>query len=293
MTTPTTAPTLPDVRDGLTTIERITVRAVASARGDEHTRSSRTVAQATRREPHYPAAELYATLTRLAQPWNTPYPLIDGSGDFGTAEGAPAAGATVTHAALSAAGQALIDELELPEDDPGQRLHLKASGQVLPGPFPHLLANGSTVGDSTFLPHHVGEVAAAITHRLQHPTSTLADIRALVHGPEFATPAAVVDPAQLDAIYETGRGSLRIRPDGDTDEITIDVDATAMVDGRPKQLSLLDQIDEYLEHRRSVLRRKHRKHESALDKIIAHDLSELAEQFAADRRTTISGGSPA
>jgi DNA gyrase subunit A len=286
--TTATAPTYPDVRDGLTAIERITLRAVASAKGDEQTRSSRTVASATRREPHFPATEIYRTLARLAQQWNTPYPLIAGVGDFGSADGAPAAGSVTTRASLSSVGQSLIDELELPEDDPGQRLHLKAVGQILPGPFPNLLANGSSASDATFLPHHIGELADAIIARLGDPSIELSAIRGILHGPDFATPSAIVDDGALDAIYETGYGELRVRRDGDDHDTTIVVDATALVDGQPVRLGLLAQIDEYIEHRRSVLRRKHRaKHEQDLDKIIVHDLETIAQRFADDRRTQI------
>lgn len=87
---------------------------------------------------------------------------------------------------------------------------------VLPARLPNLLLNGTTgiaVGMATDIPpHNLREVAAACIRLLDQPDATVADLIEHVPGPDFPTEAEIITPrADLQKIYETGRGSVRMR----------------------------------------------------------------------------------
>ena len=87
---------------------------------------------------------------------------------------------------------------------------------VLPAQVPNLLLNGTTgiaVGMATDIPpHNLNEVVAATIHLLDSPKATVSDLCKHIKGPDFPTEAEIITPAdELKALYETGRGALRVR----------------------------------------------------------------------------------
>ncbi|WP_312520848.1 DNA topoisomerase IV subunit A, partial [Stutzerimonas nitrititolerans] len=61
-------------------------------------------------------------------------------------------------------------------------------------------------------PHNLREVAAACVRLLDEPSATVEQLCEHVQGPDFPTEAEVITPrADLLKIYETGRGSVRMR----------------------------------------------------------------------------------
>jgi len=87
---------------------------------------------------------------------------------------------------------------------------------TLPARLPNLLLNGTTgiaVGMATDVPpHNLREVAAACVRLLDEPKATVEQLCEHVQGPDFPTEAEIVTPrADLLKIYETGRGSVRMR----------------------------------------------------------------------------------
>src|SRR5690606_21207718 len=87
---------------------------------------------------------------------------------------------------------------------------------ILPARLPNLLLNGTTgiaVGMATDVPpHNLREVAAACIRLLDEPDATLAQLCEHVKGPDFPTGAEIVTPhAELISLYESGRGSVRLR----------------------------------------------------------------------------------
>ena len=88
--------------------------------------------------------------------------------------------------------------------------------KVLPARLPHILLNGITgiaVGMATDIPpHNVREIANAACHVLDYPDASVADLLQYVKGPDYPTDAEIITPAhELAAIYENGRGSVRMR----------------------------------------------------------------------------------
>jgi topoisomerase-4 subunit A len=87
---------------------------------------------------------------------------------------------------------------------------------VLPARLPNLLLNGTTgiaVGMATDVPpHNLREVATACVRLLDEPNATVEQLCEHVLGPDYPTEAEVITPrADLLKIYETGKGSVRMR----------------------------------------------------------------------------------
>jgi len=88
--------------------------------------------------------------------------------------------------------------------------------QTLPARLPNILLNGGTgiaVGMATDIPpHNLREVAAACIHLIDQPKATVAELCEHVKGPDFPSDAEIISsPADLQSIYETGNGSIRVR----------------------------------------------------------------------------------
>ena len=88
--------------------------------------------------------------------------------------------------------------------------------RMLPARLPHILLNGVTgiaVGMATDIPpHNIRELASACVHLLEHPKANVAELMEHVRGPDYPTEAEIITPvADIQKIYETGRGSIRMR----------------------------------------------------------------------------------
>jgi len=85
---------LPDVRDGLKPVHRRILYVMDKNNlraGSKHTKSAQIVGEVMGKyHPHGDTA-IYDAMVRLAQPFSTRYPLVDGQGNFGSMDGDPAA----------------------------------------------------------------------------------------------------------------------------------------------------------------------------------------------------------
>jgi DNA gyrase subunit A len=210
---------LPDVRDGLKPVhvrilwgaEQEGVRA-----GTNRRKSSYIVGSVLGRfHPHGDVA-VYDALVRLGQDFASRYPLIDGQGNFGSADGDPAAAMRYTEARLSPIAMELLRDID--KDTVDLRPNYDNQFQepvVLPARFPNLLANGSSgiaVGMATNIPpHNLGEVIDATVALLDNPELTSEDLMRYVKGPDFPTGALIMGTSGIRDAYLTGRGSIRVR----------------------------------------------------------------------------------
>ncbi|MCF0227644.1 MAG: DNA gyrase subunit A, partial [Malacoplasma sp.] len=89
---------------------------------------------------------------------------------------------------------------------------------VLPSLFPNLLANGTNgiaVGMATNMPpHNLSEIIDAITMVAHNRECSIADIRTVLHGPDFPTGAQIVGVGGINDYFSTGRGSVIMRAKG-------------------------------------------------------------------------------
>ena len=210
---------LPDVRDGLKPVHRRILWSMLESglRPDRpHRKSVSAVGEVLKKYHPHGDQSVYDALVRMAQDWSLRAPLIDGHGNFGSIDGDPPAAYRYTEARLAPMALELLRDIEaetvdfVPNFDGYEQEPL-----VLPSRFPNLLVNGAggiAVGMATNIPpHNLGEVIDAVAHFLDNPESTPEELMRFVKGPDFPTGAVVMGKQGIKDMYETGRGSIKVR----------------------------------------------------------------------------------
>jgi DNA gyrase subunit A len=215
-----TSRALPDVRDGLKPVQRrilFTMWQQNLTADAKHRKCAKVVGDVMGNyHPHGDAA-LYETLVRMAQPFSLRYPLVDGSGNFGSLDGDNAAAMRYTECRLARLSDELLSEIDQttvafrPNYD-GTR----TEPVVLPARIPNLLINGATgiaVGMATNIPpHNLNEVCTALLKLLDNADLTSAQLCRWVKAPDFPTGGQILNSAEeLREIYKTGSGAVRLR----------------------------------------------------------------------------------
>jgi DNA gyrase subunit A len=215
-----TARALPDVRDGLKPVQRrilYTMWQQSLTADVKHRKCAKVVGDVMGNyHPHGDTA-LYETLVRMAQPFSLRYPLVDGSGNFGSLDGDPAAAMRYTECRLARLSDELLSEID--ESTVPFRPNYdgtKTEPVVLPSRIPNLLINGATgiaVGMATNIPpHNVNEVCTALVKLLDNPDLSSVQLCRYVKGPDFPTGGQMLNsPEELKQIYKTGSGAIRLR----------------------------------------------------------------------------------
>lgn len=159
---------------------------------------------------------IYDTLVRLAQPFNMGETLVDGSGNFGSIDGDPAAAMRYTEAKLTPLALELLRDLD--KDTVTWSLNFDdrlKEPNMLPGRFPNLLVNGCqgiAVGLATNIPtHNFTEACNAVIAFIDNKNITLDEIMKIMPSPDFPSGAYILDNSDLKQIYETGKGKIYIR----------------------------------------------------------------------------------
>ena len=215
-----TSRALPDVRDGLKPVQRrilFTMWQQNLTADAKHRKCAKVVGDVMGSyHPHGDAA-LYETLVRMAQPFSLRYPLIDGSGNFGSLDGDSAAAMRYTECRLARISDEMLAEIDQ------RTVHFrpnydgtKTEPVVLPARIPNLLINGATgiaVGMATNVPpHNLGEVCTALVKLLDNPDLSSVQLCRYVKGPDFPTGGQILNSAdELKEIYKTGSGTVRLR----------------------------------------------------------------------------------
>ena len=215
-----TSRALPDVRDGLKPVQRRILFTMwqQNLTADQKFRKCAKVVGDVMGSyhPHGDTA-IYDTLVRMAQPFSLRYPLVDGSGNFGSLDGDAAAAMRYTECRLARIADEMLEEID--QDTVAFRPTYdgtKTEPVVLPARLPNLLVNGATgiaVGMATSIPpHHLGEVCAALLKLLDNADLTSVQLCRYVKGPDFPTGGHILNSAdELKECYKTGSGSIRLR----------------------------------------------------------------------------------
>jgi DNA gyrase subunit A len=106
---------LPDVRDGLKPVQRRILYSMwqQGLRADAKHRKSATVVGNVLGSFHpHGDASVYDALVRMAQPFSLRYPLVDGSGNFGSLDGDSAAAMRYTECRLARISDELLAEID-------------------------------------------------------------------------------------------------------------------------------------------------------------------------------------
>jgi DNA gyrase subunit A len=256
-----TSRALPDVRDGLKPVQRrilYTMWQQGLTADAKHRKCAKVVGDVMGSfHPHGDAA-IYETLVRMAQSFSLRYPLVDGSGNFGSLDGDPAAAMRYTECRLTRISDELLAEIE--QDTVHDRPNYdgtKTEPVVLPARLPNLLINGATgiaVGMATNIPpHNLGEVCTALIKLLENDELGNAQLSRYIKGPDFPTGGQILNtPDEIKAIYKTGSGSIRLRGTWDIGEETRST-KTINIDSIPYTVDksqLVTQIGEVIEKRK-------------------------------------------
>ncbi len=215
-----TSRALPDVRDGLKPVQRRILYSMwqQNLTFDAKHRKSATVVGAVLGNYHpHGDTSVYDAMVRMSQSFSLRYPLVDGSGNFGSLDGDNAAAYRYTEARLARIADELLTELE--QDTVAMRPNFdgtKNEPVVLPARIPNLLINGATgiaVGMATSIPpHNLHEVCTALIKFIENPELSSVQLCKWIKGPDFPTGGQILNTQEeLKQIYKTGQGAIRLR----------------------------------------------------------------------------------
>lgn len=211
---------LPDVRDGLKPVQRRTLYDMyeLGIRYDRPYRKCARIVGDTMGKYHpHGDSSIYEALVVMAQDFKKGKTLVDGHGNFGSIEGDGAAAMRYTEARLEKLTQdVFLEDLDknvvdfMPNFDETEKEPV-----VLPVRIPNLLINGAegiAVGMATSIPpHNLGEVVDAVKAYMKNNDISVKGLMRYLKGPDFPTGGLVVNKDDLQKIYETGSGKLRLR----------------------------------------------------------------------------------
>jgi topoisomerase-4 subunit A len=212
---------LPHIGDGLKPVQRRIVYAMSELglkASAKYKKSARTVGDVIGKfHPHGDSAA-YEAMVLMAQPFSYRYPLVDGQGNWGSADDPKSfAAMRYTESKLSKYADVLLSELG--QGTANWRPNFDATmeePEILPARVPNVLLNGTTgiaVGMATDIPpHNLNEVVSACLHLLDNPKATVPDLMNFIKAPDFPTEGEIIT-SQTDILntYETGRGSVKMR----------------------------------------------------------------------------------
>ena len=215
---------LPDVRDGLKPVQRRILHAMIELNNGPdkpHRKCARIVGDTMGKYHPHGDSSIYEALVKLAQEWNTRYPLVDGHGNFGSVDGDHAAAMRYTEARLSKISMEMLADINkntvdfVPNFDETEK-----EPTVLPSRYPNLLVNGTSgiaVGMATNIPpHNLREIISAavkvIDNKIEEDRETTIDeLMEIVKGPDFPTGAQILGRRGINDAYRTGRGKIKVR----------------------------------------------------------------------------------
>ncbi len=211
---------LPDVSDGQKPVQRRILYAMKDMgliHGAKPVKSARVVGEILGKYHPHGDISAYEAMVRMAQDFTLRYPLVEGVGNFGSRDGDGPAAMRYTEARLTPIADLLLSELNMGTVDFVANYDGAFDEPVnLPARLPIVLLNGASgiaVGLATEIPsHNLTEVTEAAIALLKKPGMSTAEVMEYILAPDFAGGGQIITPkADLQHIYETGRGSIRVR----------------------------------------------------------------------------------
>ncbi|HWR21930.1 MAG TPA: DNA gyrase subunit A [Feifaniaceae bacterium] len=218
---------LPDVRDGLKPVHRRILYSMdeLGLQPDKPFRkSARIVGDVLGKYHPHGDSSVYDAMVRLAQDFNTRYPLVEGHGNFGSVDGDSAAAMRYTEARFSKLAAEMMADIEkntvdfVPNFD-----ETLLQPSVLPSRFPNLLVNGSggiAVGMATNIPpHNLNETIDALCCMIDNPDATVDELMEYIPGPDFPTGGVIMGRSGIASAYHTGRGRIVVRAKAEIEQL--------------------------------------------------------------------------
>ena len=208
-----------DVKDGLKPVQRrilVAMNDLHLGPSAQHRKSAKVAGDCSGNYHPHSSEVIYPTMVRMAQDFNTRYPLVDGQGNFGSIDPDPPAAMRYTEVRMSPIAVEMLEDLE---KDTVEWLdnydQTRKEPKVLPAKFPNLLANGTEgigVGMASKIPpHNLRELCDGLIYLIDHPDATIAELMRFIKGPDFPTAGIVLGTRGIKAAYETGRGQIVVQ----------------------------------------------------------------------------------
>lgn len=210
---------LPDVRDGLKPVHRrilYGMQGLNLASNGPYRKSARLVGDVMGKYHPHGDSSIYEATVRLAQDFNTRYPLVDGQGNFGNIDGDGAAAMRYTEVRMTKLAEEMLRDINkdtvdfVPNFDENEK-----EPTILPARFPNLLVNGSSgiaVGMTTNMaPHNMNEAIDGIIAYIDNDKIYISELNEIIKGPDFPTGAQIMGTEGIKEAYETGRGKITVR----------------------------------------------------------------------------------
>ena len=217
---------LPDVRDGLKPVHRRILYAMNElglSPEKQYRKSARVVGDVLGKYHPHSDTSVYDAMVRLAQDFNTRYPLVDGHGNFGSVDGDSPAAMRYTEVKMTKLTIEMLRDINKETIDyrPNFDETLKEP-IVLPSRFPNLLVNGSSgiaVGMATNIPpHNLKEVINGLIMLIDEPDTDIEGLMQSIKGPDFPTGAMIMGKEGIKSAFKTGRGKIKIRAVAEIEE---------------------------------------------------------------------------
>ena len=219
---------LPDVRDGLKPVHRRILYGMSGlgvTPDKPHKKSARIVGEVMGKYHPHGDSSIYDAMVKLAQPFATRYPLVDGHGNFGSIDGDGAAAMRYTEARMTPFALQMLRDIDkdtvdfIPNFDEEEKEPV-----VLPSRVPNLLINGSNgiaVGMATSIPpHNLAETIDACVKMIDDEDCTVDDLIKIIKGPDFPTGAQILGRKGIEEAYRTGQGKVQVRAVAEIEETT-------------------------------------------------------------------------
>ncbi|MGC8834514.1 MAG: DNA gyrase subunit A [Armatimonadota bacterium] len=206
----------PDVRDGLKPVQRRILMAMYDLNlgpTAQHRKSAKVAGDTSGNYHPHGEQVIYPTIVRMAQDFNSRYPLIQGQGNMGSIDGDPPAAMRYTEVRMSPYAMEMLADIDRDTVDFVPNYDMtRQEPVVLPGRFPNLLANGAqgigVVFATNIPPHNLSELCDAIILLIDKPNATIDEILSVLPGPDFPTAGLILGTRGIRQAYETGRGSI-------------------------------------------------------------------------------------
>lgn len=218
---------LPDVRDGLKPVHRRIIygmQVLGLVPTGQYKKSARLVGDVMGKFHPHGDSSIYDATVRLAQPFSTRYPLVEGQGNFGNIDGYGAAAMRYTEVRMSKLALEMLRDINketvdfIPNFDEEE-----LEPTVLPSRFPNLIVNGSNgiaVGMATNMaPHNLTETINGVIEYIDNNDITVSELMKTIKGPDFPTGAQIMGRDGIKKAYETGRGKVQVRAVAEFEEV--------------------------------------------------------------------------
>ncbi len=211
-------------------------------------KSATVVGETMKLHPHGDAA-IYETMVRMSRGYEALlHPYVDSKGNFGKAYSRDMAfaAARYTEVKLSPICSEMFNDIEKDTVDFVDNYDgTMTEPQLLPVSFPSILCNpnvGIAVGmASSICPFNLREICETTASLIKNPKH---QIETTLLGPDFPIGADIIaDNEQLEKIYETGRGSVKVRGKYTFDSKQNCIEITAIPPTTTVE-AIIDKVDE-------------------------------------------------